>query len=354
MSVGKRVLGACRALPDTDDGMGALDFARYTLRLGRNGPLVAEIGLGLMGMVGWYGIADEAEALRTIDRALELGVTLFDTAEMYGPHTNEEFVGRALGGRRDRVFLCTKFGIVRDPATMKTQFDGSPANVRRSIDGSLRRLGVDALDLYYLHRVDPATPIEETVGAMVELATAGKVRYIGLSEASAGTIARAHDVHPITAVQTEYSLFSRDIEDTGVLTALRELGIGLVAYSPLGRGLLSGAIRSASDLEPGDVRRHHPRWQGENFGLNLAVVDRVREIAAELVATPAQVALAWVLAQGADIVAIPGTKRVARLEENARAADLVLTPEQFARIESVVPKDVAAGTRYADMSSVNR
>jgi aryl-alcohol dehydrogenase-like predicted oxidoreductase len=322
--------------------------------LGRNGPPVAELGLGCMGMVGWYGAGDETESLRTIHRAIDLGVTLIDTAEMYGPYTNEEFVGRAIAGRRDSVFLCTKFGIVRDQASQAMSFDGSAANVRRSVEGSLRRLGVDAIDLYYLHRVDPATPIEETVEAMADLVTAGKVRFLGLSEASAATIARAHDVHPISAVQSEYSLFSRDIEDTGVLAALRELGIALVAYSPLGRGLLSGEIRSVTDLAPTDVRRNHPRWQGENFTRNLDVVDRVREIALELDATPAQVALAWVLAQGEDVFTIPGTKRVARLEENARAAELQLSAAQLARIEAAAPKGAAAGQRYSDMSSVNR
>ncbi len=322
--------------------------------LGRNGPLVAKLGLGCMGMVGWYGAGDEAESLRTLHRAIELGVTLIDTAEMYGPYTNEEFVGRAIAARREDVFLCTKFGIARDRASLQMTTDGSRANVHRSIDGSLKRLGVDYIDLYYLHRVDPATPIEETVGAMAELVRAGKVRYLGLSEAGAVTIRRANAVHRISAVQSEYSLFSRDIEDTGVLEALRTLEIGLVAYSPLGRGLLSGEVRSADDLEPGDVRRNHPRWQGENFRRNLDVVDRVRETARELEATPAQVALAWVLAQGEDIVAIPGTKRVERLEENARAAALELSAAQVQRIEALAPKNSAAGARYADMSSVNR
>jgi aryl-alcohol dehydrogenase-like predicted oxidoreductase len=329
-------------------------MAVKTRALGRGGPHVAELGLGCMGMVGWYGAGDENESLRTLHRAIELGVTLIDTAEMYGPYTNEEFVGKAIADRRERVFLCTKFGIVRDVATQQMAFDGSRANVRRSIDASLGRLGVDTIDLYYLHRVDPATPIEETVAAMGELVTSGKVRYLGLSEASAATIARASAVHPISAVQSEYSLFSRDIEDAGVLAALREHGIALVAYSPLGRGLLTGEIRSAADLSAGDVRRNHPRWQGPNFEQNLAVVDRVRAVAAELDATPSQVALAWVLAQGDDIFTIPGTKRVARLEENAQAAELVLTPQQLALIEEAAPKGVAAGLRYADMSSVNR
>jgi aryl-alcohol dehydrogenase-like predicted oxidoreductase len=306
-----------------------------------------------MGMVGWYGAGDDDESLRTIHRAIELGATLIDTAEMYGPYTNEEFVGKAIADRRDRVFLCTKFGVVRnDDGTVA--YDGSPAYARRALEGSLKRLGVEAIDLYYLHRVPKNVPIEETVGAMADFVREGKVRYLGLSEASAETIARAHAVHPITAVQSEYSLFSRDIEDTGVLAKMRELGIGLVSYSPLVRGLLTGAIRSASDLEPDDVRHKHPRWQGENFAKNLAVVDRVHEIATELSATPAQVAIAWVLAQGNDIVTIPGTKRVARMEENAAAASLTLAPEQLARIEAAAPKGVVVGTRYADMSQVNR
>ncbi|GAC1422259.1 MAG: aldo/keto reductase [Candidatus Velthaea sp.] len=323
-------------------------------KLGLRGPAVAELGLGCMGMVGWYGAGDDDESLRTIHRAIEMGANLIDTAEMYGPYTNEEFVGRAIAGRRDKVFLCTKFGIVRDETTKQVGYDGTPENVRRSIDGSLGRLGVDTVDLYYLHRVDPKTPIEETVGAMAELVTAGKIRHIGLSEASAATIEKAHAVHPIAAVQSEYSLFSRDIEDTGVIRKLRELGIALVSYSPLGRGLLTGEIRSAADLEPADVRHNHPRWQGENFQRNLDVVDRVRDIAREAGATPAQVALAWVLAQGDDIVTIPGTKRVVRLEENVGATVLRLSKEQLARIEAAAPKGAATGQRYADMSAVNR
>jgi aryl-alcohol dehydrogenase-like predicted oxidoreductase len=322
--------------------------------LGKNGPLVSEIGLGCMGMVGWYGTGDDAESVRTIHRAIELGGNLLDTAEMYGPHTNEEMVGRAIADRRDKVFLCTKFGIVREPGAKTVNYDGSRANVNRSIEGSLKRLGVDHVDLYYLHRVDPNTPIEDTVGAMAALVKAGKVRYIGLSEASAETIRRGNAVHPIAAVQSEYSLFSRDIEETGVIAALRELGISLVSYSPLGRGLLSGEIRSIEDLEPGDVRHNHPRWQGENFKRNLDVVDRVKSIAKDLGATPSQVALAWVLAQGEDIVTIPGTKHVARLEENQGAANLRLTQDQLAAIEAAAPKGAAAGNRYGDMSAVNR
>jgi aryl-alcohol dehydrogenase-like predicted oxidoreductase len=323
--------------------------------LGKNGPLVGELGLGTMGMSEFYGAADEAESLRTIDRALDLGVTMLDTADMYGPYKNEELVGRALVGRRDRVFLATKFGIMRDPSDpTKRGVNGRPDYVRASIEGSLKRLGTDYIDLYYQHRVDPSTPIEETVSAMAELVKAGKVRYLGLSEASAQTIKRAHAVHPITAVQSEYSLFSRDIEDEGNLATMRELGIALVAYSPLGRGFLSGDIRSIEDLAPDDFRRYSPRFMGENFTRNLDVVDRVREIAAALDATPSQVALAWVLAKGSDIVPIPGTKHVARLEENVGAAALRLTAEQIARIEAAAPKGFAVGDRYADMSFVNR
>jgi len=323
-------------------------------RLGRSGPMVSEIGLGCMGMVGWYGGGDDAESVRTIHCSIELGANVIDTAEMYGPYTNEEMVGRAIADRRDKVFLCTKFGIIRDPGATKPRYDGSVANVNRSIDGSLKRLGVDHIDLYYSHRVDPTTPIEETVGAMAALVAAGKVRYLGLSEAAAATIRRANAVHAIAAVQSEYSLFSRDIEETGVISALRELGIALVSYSPLGRGLLSGTIRSPKDLEAGDVRHNHPRWQGENFAKNLAVVDRVKTIATDIGATPSQVALAWVLAQGDDIITIPGTKHVARLEENIKASDLTLTPAQRASIEAAAPKGVASGDRYGDMSAVNR
>ncbi|HMD02489.1 MAG TPA: aldo/keto reductase, partial [Candidatus Baltobacteraceae bacterium] len=317
--------------------------------IGRNGPLVGEIGLGTMGMSEFYGAADEAESIRTIHRALELGVTLLDTADIYGPYKNEELVGRAIAGKRAGVFLCTKFGIVRDPANpMARGVNGRPEYIRTSLDGSLKRLDVDHVDLYYQHRVDTETPIEETVGAMAELVAAGKVRYIGLSEASAATIRRAASVHPIAAVQSEYSLFSRDIEDAGVIAALRELGITLVAYSPLGRGFLSGKIRSLEQLEPGDFRRFSPRFAGENFAKNLALVDRVAEIAAQAGATPAQVALAWVLAQGDDIVPIPGTTRVARLEENLAAADLRLTSEQLRQIEDAAPKGAAQGERYPD------
>jgi aryl-alcohol dehydrogenase-like predicted oxidoreductase len=322
--------------------------------IGKNGPLVGEIGLGTMGMSEFYGDADEAESIRTIHRALELGVTLLDTADIYGPYKNEELVGRAIAGKREGVFLCTKFGIVRDPANpMARGVNGKPDYVRASLDASLKRLNVDYVDLYYQHRIDKDTPIEETAGALAELVAAGKVRHIGLSEASAATIRRAGKVHPIAAVQSEYSLFSRDIEDTGVTSALRELGITLVAYSPLGRGFLSGKIRSLEQLEPGDFRRHSPRFQGENFAKNLGLVDRVGEIASELGVTPAQVALAWVLAKGDDIVPIPGTTRVARLEENVAATAVTLSAEQMQRIEAAAPKGGASGDRYPDMSVVN-
>ncbi|GAC1417696.1 MAG: aldo/keto reductase [Candidatus Velthaea sp.] len=308
-----------------------------------------------MGMSEFYGATDDSESIRVMHRALELGVTFFDTADMYGPYINEELVGRAIADRRDKVFLATKFGNVRDPHDpTKRSVNGKPEYVRSSADGSLKRLGVDVIDLYYQHRVDTSTPIEETIGAMAELVKAGKVRYLGLSEASAETIRRANAVHPIAALQSEYSLFSRDLEDTGVLAAVRELGLALVAYSPLGRGFLSGDIRSIDQLAPNDFRRISPRFQGENFAQNLTVVDRVADVAREIGATPSQVALAWVLAQGEDIIPIPGTKRVGRLEENASAAGITLSAEQRKRIEDVAPKGFAAGDRYKDMSMVNR
>ncbi|GAC1422254.1 MAG: aldo/keto reductase [Candidatus Velthaea sp.] len=324
-------------------------------KLGRNGPLVSEIGLGCMGMSEFYGATDDAESIRVMHRAIELGVTFFDTADMYGPHINEELVGRAIADRRDKVFIATKFGNVRHATDiLKRSVNGKPDYVRFSVEGSLKRLGVDVIDLYYQHRVDPATPIEETVGAMAELVREGKVRHLGLSEASAETIRRANAVHPIAALQSEYSLFSRDLEDTAVLSTVRDLGIALVAYSPLGRGFLSGDIRSLDQLAPDDFRRVSPRFQGENFAKNLAVVDRVADVAREIGATPSQVALAWVLAQGQDIVPIPGTKRVVRLEENAKAAEISLSAEQLQRIEAAAPKGFAVGDRYKDMSMVNR
>jgi aryl-alcohol dehydrogenase-like predicted oxidoreductase len=323
--------------------------------LGNSGAAVSELGLGCMGMSEFYGATDDAESIRTLHRALDLGITFFDTADMYGPFTNEELVGRALAGQRSRAFIATKFGNVRDPHDpRKRSVNGRPEYVRAACDASLRRLNIETIDLYYQHRVDTNTPIEETVGAMAELVTAGKVRYLGLSEASAATIRRATAVHPIAALQTEYSLFSRDIEDDGILATLRELHIALVPYSPLGRGFLSGTIRSIDELAPDDFRRISPRFKGENFARNLALVDAVQDIAREFDATPSQIALAWVLAQGDDVVPIPGTKRVDRLDENARAVDLELSAEQLRRIEAAAPKGAVVGERYADMSMVNR
>jgi aryl-alcohol dehydrogenase-like predicted oxidoreductase len=325
-----------------------------SLQLGTNGPTVSAIGLGCMGMSEFYGAADEGEAIATIHRALELGVTLLDTADAYGPHTNERLVGKAIAGRRDEVVLATKFGLVRDPENSRARgLNGTPDYVRSSCEGSLERLGVDHIDLYYLHRVDPATPIEETVGAMAGLVQDGKVRHIGLSEAGPETLRRASAVHPIAALQTEYSLWSRDPEDE-ILPTARELGIGFVAYSPLGRGFLSGQIQSPEDLGPDDFRRFSPRFQGENFQRNLELVGAVQEIAADKGCTPSQLALAWVLAQGDDIVPIPGTKRRAYLEENMAALDVELTPGDLERIEAAVPR--AVGDRYDEtgMRSLNQ
>jgi aryl-alcohol dehydrogenase-like predicted oxidoreductase len=318
-----------------------------TRTLGRSGPEVSAIGLGCMGMAAFYGEAsDEAQATSVIHRALDLGITLFDTAEMYGPHTNEIQVGKALADRRDRAFVATKFGIGYNAERTALTVDGSPANVRRAIEGSLKRLNMDHVDLYYLHRVDPNTPIEETVGAMGELVTEGKVRFLGLSEAAPETIRKAHATHPITALQTEYSLWSREPEDE-ILATVEELGIGFVPYSPLGRGFLSGEIKSIDDLATDDFRRTNPRFMGENFQKNLDLVTAVGAIAADKGVTAAQLALAWVLAQGPHLVPIPGTRRISTLEDNAAAADIVLTAEDLARIEAVFPKDAAAGDRYA-------
>jgi len=320
-----------------------------TRKLG-NAAEVGEIGLGCMGMSEFYGTADDAESVATIERAVELGVTLFDTADMYGPHTNERLVGRALRPHRDRVVIATKFGVVRDPADPTVRgISGRPDYVRSACDASLQRLGVDVIDLYYQHRVDPQVPIEETVGAMAALVAAGKVRHLGLSEASAATIRRAHAVHPIAAVQSEYSLWSRDIEDE-VLPTLRELGIGLVAYSPLGRGFLTGAISSPDDLEPGDFRRSGataPRFDVGNLEANRRLVERLEKIAAEKGCTTAQLSLAWVLAQWDGIVAIPGTKRRSYLEQNVAAADVALTASELERITAAVPIEQVAGTRYS-------
>jgi aryl-alcohol dehydrogenase-like predicted oxidoreductase len=317
-----------------------------TRKLGRNGPTVSALGLGCMSMSHAYGETDDDESIATLHRALDLGVTFLDTADQYGPHTNERLVGRGIAGRRDDVFLATKFGIVREPGDfLNTAVNGRPEYVRSSIEGSLERLGVDHVDLYYLHRVDPDTPIEETVGAMAQLVQEGKVRYLGLSEASPETLRRACAVHQITALQTEYSLWTRDPED-GVLDACRELGVGFVAYSPLGRGFLTGAIRSADDLSADDWRRTNPRFQGENFQRNLDLVAEVERLAAEKGVTPAQLALAWVLAQGDDVVPIPGTRRRTRLEENAGALDVELTDDDLRRIADAVPQ--VSGDRYAE------
>jgi aryl-alcohol dehydrogenase-like predicted oxidoreductase len=305
---------------------------------------VGRIGLGGMGMSGAYTGAgtDDAESIRTIHRALDLGVTLMDTAEIYGPFTNEELVGRAIKDRRDGVVLATKFGMISHAGGGPWHLDSSPPNIRTAVEGSLQRLGTDRIDLLYQHRVDPKTPIEETIGAMAELVTEGKILHIGLSEAAAGTIRRAHAVHPVTALQSEYSLWTRDPEPD-VLPTLRELGIGLVAYSPLGRGFLTGEIRSTADFDDSDSRKTNPRFMGANFERNLRAVDEVRAVAAEVGATPAQVALAWVLAQGDDIAPIPGTKRVARVEENTAADGVVLTPEQVDQLTNITP---AAGEHH--------
>ncbi len=316
---------------------------------------VPDLGLGCMGMSEFYGTGDEGEAIATIRRALELGVTFLDTADMYGPFTNERLIGRAIAGsQRDDVILATKFGNERQEDGTRLGINGRPDYVRKAADASLQRLGVEHIDLYYQHRVDPSVPIEETVGAMAELVAAGKVRHLGLSEASATTIRRAHDVHPITAVQTEYSLFSRDVEDE-ILPTLRVLGIGLVAYSPLGRGLLTGAISTSDDLEDGDVRRgsHLPRFEGAALEANLALVARVRELAEAKGVTPGQLALGWVLAQGVDIVPIPGTKRIAYLEENVGAVGVLLTDRELVELEAAVPRDAVVGDRYGDMSHIN-
>src|SRR3954453_18350107 len=321
-------------------------------RLGSQGLEVSAMGLGCMGMSEFYGATDEAEGVATIERAIELGVTFLDTADMYGPFANERLVGRAIAGRRDEVQLATKFGNVRGENGERLGIRGDAGYVREARDASLQRLGVDTIDLYSQHRVDKSVEIEETVGAMAELVQAGKVRYLGLSEASPETIRRAHAVHPITALQTEYSLWSRDPEDA-ILPTVRELGIGFVAYSPLGRGFLSGRFRSPSDFPDDDFRRHHPRFQGENFERNIELVQRVEKLAEEKGASAGRLAVAWGLHRGDDIVPIPGTKRVRYLEENVAAADVELTDDDLRRLEEIAPAGVAAGDRYADMSSID-
>ncbi len=331
-------------------------MAQKQRKLGSQGLTVSEQGLGCMGMSDFYGGRDEAESVATLNRAVELGITFLDTSDAYGPHTNEELLGRVFKGRRDEITLATKFGIVRDPnAPSARGISGRPEYVRQCCDGSLRRLGTDTIDLYYQHRVDPNVPIEETVGAMAALVQAGKVRYLGLSEAGPDTIRRAHKTHPISALQTEYSLWSRDPED-GLLELTRELGIGFVAYSPLGRGFLTGQIKSENDLEPDDWRRSNPRFQGENFTRNLDLVSKLQELAKRKGVQPSQLALAWVLAQAQDIVPIPGTKRRKYLEENAAASEVTLTEQELRTIDDITPTNAAAGTRYAEsmMSSVNR
>ena len=320
----------------------------HTRQLGKNGPRVSAIGLGCMGMTDFYAPdSDTTEATATLHRALELGVNFLDTADMYGPHTNEQLIGKAIAGKRDQVFLASKFGIVRDPANPALRgVNGRPQYIRDSINGTLQRLGVDTLDLYYQHRIDPQVAIEETVGAMADLVKEGKVRYLGLSEASAATLERAHKVHPISALQSEYSLWSRDQEHNGCLAACQRLGIAFVPYSPLGRGFLTGALKRPEDFAADDYRRTNPRFQGENFAKNLELVTQVQTLAAEKGVTAGQLALAWVLAQGEYIVPIPGTKQRKYLEENVAAVSIALTAQELAALETIFPADATAGLRY--------
>ena len=321
--------------------------------LGAQGLRVSEIGLGCMGMSEFYGPSSEGESIATIHRALELGIDFLDTADIYGPFKNEKLVGRAIRDRRDRVVLATKFGNVRNAQGQSLGIRGDPDYVRQACDASLERLGIDHIDLYYQHRVDTKVPIEETVGAMAELVRAGKVRHLGLSEAAPDTIRRANGTHPITALQTEYSLWTRDVEENGVLSTVRELGIGFVAYSPLGRGFLTGRFKTFEDLPADDFRRRNPRFQGENFDHNLELVREVEQMAREKGITPGQLALAWVLTRGDDIVPIPGTKHVTYLEENVAAAGVELSEADIERLDAVIPVGAATGTRYADMSTVH-
>jgi len=322
----------------------------HTRQLGQNGPQVSAIGLGCMGMTDFYTTgSDTREAVATLHRALELGINLLDTADIYGPHSNEQLIGEAIRGKRDQVFLASKFGIVRDPANPAFRgVNGRPDYIHQAIDGSLKRLGVETLDLYYQHRMDPNVPIEETVGAMAELVRAGKVRYLGLSEASAATLERAHKVHPISALQSEYSLWSRDQEGNGCLEACRRLGVAFVPYSPLGRGFLTGALKSADDFANDDFRRFSPRFQGENFGKNLLLVEQVQTLAAEKGVTAGQLALAWVLAQGDHLIPIPGTKQRKYLEENVGALEVKLSVSELAALQAIFPASAVAGLRYAE------